>query len=347
MSSKFPLLLPCITLLSGCSLFLGDELGSDNASVFDYFWNTFDTRYALFELKTTLDWDETRSVYREHAVNAETDEKLFSILSEMIAPFNDAHVWLYRPDANVQFDAYRIPQIATADYSHSIDKVKPYLIDFQTTGSNIVSYGTLRTLKGREFGYLHISSFIGETGGITPLEEAWVHDADRVIDGFVDLDAIIIDVRGNLGGYRANALHIASRFVRSKKHYMKSKVRVGPGHSDFGAITDHYIEPRGHPYTKTVYLITDINTVSAGEWFVLMLEDESHVSHMGWRTLGALGLVSYHELPNGWHFSMTIGYTTDENGDIYEENGIEPNETPPHYDPDKSADPVLDLILEK
>ena len=341
MSSKLHLLLACVTL-SGCSLFLGDEIGSDNASVFDYFWNTFDTQYPLFELETKgIDWNQARSDYRAQAVNAETDDELFTILSDMIDPLNDAHVWLYWPDKDNQFDTYKQPQNDLPNYSR--DRVAPYIKDFQTTGSDIVSYGTL---NDREVGYLHIASFVGEMGKISPLE-AWVHDADHVIDGFMELDAIIIDVRGNLGGYRANALHIASRFVSSKKHYMKSTVRVGPGHSDFGAIIDHWIEPRGRTYTKTVYLITDIDTASAGEWFVLMLKDENHISHLGWTTLGALGLVTFHELPNGWQFSTTIGYTTDENGKIYEEIGIVPDESLGNYDPNVAGDPILEWILAK
>lgn len=330
-----------IIAFGGCSLFLYPEIASDNASVFDYFWKVFDTQYALFELKKNLDWNTFRATYRDQAINAASDEELFSILSKMIAPLNDGHVWLYWPEGAGQYDSWTEPEIDGRNYTHSSDRVEPYLESLAKIGSGIVTYGKV---KGKNIGYISISSFSLDFGGFTTYE-SWVYDVDRIIDNFMDTDALIIDLRGNIGGYRANALHIASRFVSERIHYMKTKVRTGPGHDDFGPITNHYIEPRGEIYTKTVYLVTDVQTVSAGEWFALMLKDTGSIEHIGWRTTGALGMVSFHELPNGWLFSTTIGSTTDENGVSYEEVGIIPDHGI-KYDSEGDGDDVMEWIVD-
>ncbi len=318
-------------MLSNCSLFLGPEIGTDNASIFNYFWSTFDRQYALFDLKG-LDWNSIGDRYRDDAVNAESSDELLSILTEMIRPMNDAHVSIWGSQSGILAESW----IQPIDYSHHTDSVLSYLDSARVTGSGIVLYGMV---KDSNVGYMHLSSFSKELN-TTQILESWVFDADAVISEFLDTDALIIDLRGNNGGFRTNALYIASRFVTERSHYMTTKTRTGSGYSEFSAETNHYIEPRGIIYTEEVYIITDILTISAGEWFVLMLNDMEHVQHVGWRTTGALGMVVFHELPNGWGFSTTIGYTTDENGENYEGVGIPPD-IPITYDISVS-DPVME-----
>ncbi len=325
-------------MLSNCSLFLGPEIGTDNVSIYNYFWSTFDRQYALFDLKG-LNWDSIGTRYRDDAFNAETNDDLLSILTAMIRPMEDAHVSIWDSQSGILAESWIQPKIDSHDYYHHIDFVLSYLDSPRFTGSGIVLYGMLKDLN---VGYMHLSTFSKELNAIQMLE-SWVFDADSVISGFLDTAALIIDLRGNNGGFRTNALYIASRFVTERSHYMITKTRTGPGYSEFSAETNHYIEPRGITYTNDVYIITDILTISAGEWFVLMLKDMGRVRHVGWRTTGALGMVVFHELPNGWGFSTTIGYTTDENGTNYEGVGISPD-IPIKYDR-STEDSVMEWFI--
>lgn len=335
---KFLLFSLCFPLAGSCSLALGPETGSDNGSVFDYFWDTFDKQYSLFEQKG-IDWDALRETYRDQAVSALTEDALFDVLSEMIEPMDDAHVWLSGTGGYPYCDTWEEPGIPSPWYSFSLYGVRQYTGPLDQTAEDLVSYGML---TGRNIAYIHISSMADDLGGLTTLEP-WVDDVDRIIDQYMDTDALIIDIRNNNGGYSANARHIASRFVSQKSLYLKTRTRVGPAHNDFGSVTDHYIEPRGKVYTKPVYLVTDPWTISAAEWFTLMMRKSANVTHIGWRTTGATGMVSFHELSNGWEFSTTIGYTTDEEGRCYEGTGIQPEIVIP-YDP-AEADSVMAWIL--
>jgi len=335
---KFILLSLYILLAGSCSLVLGPEPGSDNGSVFDYFWDTFDKQYSLFEQKG-IDWDAARETYRDQAVSAPSDDSLFDVLSDMIEPLDDAHVWLAGTGGYPVCETWESPGIPSWWYSFSLYRVGQYTEPLGQTGSDLVSYGMV---TGRNIGYIHISSMSAGLGGLTTLEP-WVEDVDRIIDRYMGTDALIIDIRDNNGGYSANAEHIASRFVSRKSLYLKTRTRIGPGHSEFGPVTDHYIEPRGEVYTKPVYLVTDPLTVSAAEWFTLMMRKSDNVTHIGWRTTGATGMVSFHELPNGWEFSTTIGCTTDEDGNSYEGTGIQPEIVIP-YDP-AETDSVMEWIL--
>ena len=336
---KISALFLLVASLGSCSLALGPEMGSDKGSVFDYFWDTFDLQYSLFEQKG-IDWNASKAVYRDQALHAASDGDLFDVLASMIEPLDDGHVWLSGAGGYYFCDTWEHPGIPAPGYQFYLFRAEHYMEYLSTTGSGLVSYGKMRD---RNIGYIHISSMSSGLGGLATLE-TWVEDVDRVIDSYMDTDALIIDVRGNTGGYSANAEHIASRFVGEKSLYLKTRVRIGAAHDDFGQVTSHYIEPYGTRYAKPVYLVTDAETVSAGEWFTLMMRKGDNVTHIGWRTLGATGMVSFHELPNGWEFSTTIGHTTDENGICYEEKGIVPEIVTPYDSGD--YDSVMEWILD-
>ena len=78
---------------------------------FDVFWTAYKEHYPFFALKG-LNWDSVRTAVRPRITDATTPDELFDLMSEMIAPLEDAHTfinaeslernfWGHRPDPAV------------------------------------------------------------------------------------------------------------------------------------------------------------------------------------------------------------------------------------------------------
>lgn len=63
---------------------------------FEVFWQTFEDNYAFFKLRN-IDWKATYKKYRWKVDSTTSDDSLFSILSQMVAPFNDDHINIIIP----------------------------------------------------------------------------------------------------------------------------------------------------------------------------------------------------------------------------------------------------------
>ena len=61
--------------------------------VFEELWGVFNDRYAFFKLKE-VDWKAQHRKHRPRVTAKTTDDELFGILSEMLAPLKDGHVTL-------------------------------------------------------------------------------------------------------------------------------------------------------------------------------------------------------------------------------------------------------------
>ena len=64
---------------------------NDPEANFEELWQTFHKRYAFFELRE-VDWKKQYEIFRPKVTKGTTDEELFGILCEMLAPLKDGHV---------------------------------------------------------------------------------------------------------------------------------------------------------------------------------------------------------------------------------------------------------------
>ena len=60
---------------------------------FEELWKTFHDRYPFFELRN-VDWKKQYETYRPKVTSKTSDDELFDIFCQMLAPLDDGHVEL-------------------------------------------------------------------------------------------------------------------------------------------------------------------------------------------------------------------------------------------------------------
>lgn len=99
----------------------------------------------------------------------------------------------------------------------------------------------------------------------------------------------------------------------------------GPGESDFGDITEYYLEPAGTRFNGPVAVLTSRYTISAGENLTMYLNILPNVTVFGEATAGAMGERIEKEMPNGWIYSITGQVMRASDGISYEGPGLPPD----------------------
>ncbi|MEO1055104.1 MAG: S41 family peptidase [Bacteroidota bacterium] len=305
---KYVLITTC--LLYGCEKALIEE-DPINTPVenFDIFWEELDRHYPFFELKQ-IDWDSVYALHRPSISNNTTPIDLFQTLESISLSLRDAHVNLYTPLGDVEYDFKAGFPVNSNIHAFN------YTIN-RTQASRVVAYGDI---INSNLGYITISSFGGE------------RDDYRVIDDILELfkekDGIIIDVRSNGGGSSLNSDIIATRFADEERLYRHIRYRNGPEQSDFSRWFDDSVKPRGSSqYTSPVVILTNRGCFSTTEDFILAMRTMPHVTIMGDTTGGGSGNPILRELPNGWAFRISTWMVVSPEFVAYEGIGIPPDTT--------------------
>jgi hypothetical protein len=252
--------------------------------------------------------------YRPKISSETTDDELFAVLSDLLGHLNDNHVKLkteapprfYRSgvlgDINRDENGEHIP-IGYNIPDFSLDLVKHSYLggEFQErlSGTRLAAYfGSdfpLYTSSWIEedIGYLHVRNF--------DEEEKTAEIMDEVVAEFENASGLVLDVRGNGGGWDPVAKAIADRFADRKRLFMTTRTRDGPGHDDFAEPVLWYTEPKGpRQFTKPIVMLTHRWTISAGDCFVLAMRVLPQVINLGEFTSGAYSDEYWDKLPNGW-----------------------------------------------
>jgi len=149
---------------------------------------------------------------------------------------------------------------------------------------------------------------------------------DVILEKLKDTKGIIIELRENDGGEDRVSQYIANRFATERHLSFSSSLRNGPKHTDFAEPILFYTRPEGsYQYTKPVVVLTNLNTFSAGETFVLAMLQNKTVTTVGGVTGGALSDAIKREMPNGWLYRLPVADVRDANGKNLEGIGIEPH----------------------
>jgi C-terminal processing protease CtpA/Prc len=177
-----------------------------------------------------------------------------------------------------------------------------------------------------DVGYLSITSMDELTASGDDEEEdvrAAAEAMEAVMDDLGDASAIIVDVRGNGGGWDSVALEVAAWFAGPRTVAWTKQRRAGPGRSDFGEPETTFVEEtRGGGYGGPVALLTSGATFSAAETFALAMRVRDHVSIIGEPSSGHFSDMMDHELPNGWELTLSGERYSAADGVIYETRGV-------------------------
>ena len=319
MKRNIMVILMAIIIFPACHVFLGSDPGTEPKEIFEAIWSDFNKTYALLDHKK-IDWHEVYKTYSPQITATMTDQQLFDKCADMLKVLNDAHVSLMSSfaysNSGGRFDTSNMEPF-------NLNAVKKYLNNGgAVAGDEMFLYGTFSSRPN--IGYIHIAGFAGGEVGMA-LSQDWVKSINGIIKSLENTEALVLDVRGNRGGLISNVDYISSRFAAAEKEYVTIRTKDGPGKNDFSKPLSNEIKPVSTAYTNPIVLLTNKQTISAGEWFTLALRSQSHVTIAGTATNGAFSLSLQRPLSNGWQYTVSVQKVTDINGICYEGTGIPPD----------------------
>ncbi|WP_214416305.1 S41 family peptidase [Sphaerisporangium fuscum] len=315
----------------------------DPVTTFDVFWRTLQENYVSFAAKH-VDWRAVRDRYRPR-VNARTgDDRLFTIMTDMIRPLGDPHTSVMRDERHFflgRRPGTRLP--VGDDLKPRIDKVVAAELGgpARTWGEGQLAYADLPG----GLGYLRITGFGGYAGESGTLEEDRA-ELDRMLDEVFtpsrirDLRGLVVDVRYNTGGYDDLGLRVASRLTdRPYVAYTKSARDDADDPAHRGRTRSVTVRPSRAPvYRGPIAFLTSDMTVSAGETFTMaMMGRTPEPRRIGGATQGAFSDILGRHLPNGWRFGLSNEDYRAPGGRSYEGVGIPPHERTPVFTEDELA----------
>ncbi len=278
---------------------------------FNLLWKEVDEKYCFFEYKkdSIKDWNAVYDEYYPKAMACTSEEEFFYVCSDMLNELKDGHVNLYADFDISSFDIYKgHPKGYSSDLFSNPNKY---------TDNIRYADGLLyKLLDDGNVGYLRYSSF----------SNMFVDSSlDIVLNHFKNTKGMIIDVRGNGGGYVILVELLASRFISEKTLVSYNQIKTGKGHNDFSKPEAVYFKPSSHVnYHGLVAILTDRGCYSATNDFVLSMKGLPNVLVIGDQTGGGAGLPYSSELPCGWSFRMSQCPMYDRNMNITE-FGIQPD----------------------
>ncbi|MDD2537576.1 MAG: S41 family peptidase [Candidatus Absconditabacteria bacterium] len=196
----------------------------------------------------------------------------------------------------------------------SIPSVRSRMIDYQ----------------GKKLGYIELSLISDNTTKLL-LQEINALYAEG-------MEGILLDLRGNSGGFLEEAVKILGHFVPQGELVVKSAYYA------FDSV-EHYSKGRGELAEVPMVILVDLLTASAGEIIALTLQERG-VSVVGTQTFGKGSIQTYEEFPDGSNIKYTIGKRFSPRGVNIDGVGMTPNEIV-ERDQDAYANSGIDKQLEK
>ncbi|MEQ9308601.1 MAG: S41 family peptidase [Balneolaceae bacterium] len=305
-----------VLLISCEQVILGSDEPNNPEHNFEILWNDFDKHYALFEVKN-INWDSLYTVYRPQVTPSTSDDELWQLITEMLDHLDDEHVKIRiqaeEPHNYVEFASGAEKNLRALE-EFSIELIAGAYVETLYQKDDFYSYGKL---YNENIGYIHAIAMLGAN-------PSSIYNA---ISELGDLDAIIMDVRNNIGGADQYSAEFARTFSDGRHFLYTVETRNGPNYDDFDAPLKVFSKPhQPNNFTKPVVLLTDTFTISAAEIFTMHMKSFSHVTHIGDTTAGAhsdVGAARF--LPNGWTYEYSIMKYLMPDGTSLEGVGIAPD----------------------
>ncbi len=283
-----------VTLMMMVSCVTADDYSDTPSGNLEALWQALDRNYCFFDYKD-VDWNAIHEKYSAMMNAGMTEQQEFEVMTAMLSELRDGHVNLY-----TSFDVGRYWSWHEGYPSNVSDTL---LRRYLGTDYRIASGMKCRVLDDN-IGYVRCASFDTEMSS---------SGLDDILSWLAPCRGLIIDVRGNGGGYLTSAEKLAARFTNQKTLVGYMQHKRGPGHNDFSPMEGQYLKPAsGVRWQKPVVVLTNREVFSAANEFVKYMKCLPKVKVVGDRTGGGAGLPFSSELPNGWsvRFSACPMYDT-------------------------------------
>ncbi len=189
--------------------------------------------------------------------------------------------------------------------------------------------------KGDGTAYVRISRFGTETN------REWDKVASEINVKMNELDAVVIDVRGNPGGYLDSAVHISEDFFRGKPvliEELSTGDKIPFKTSKVGIFKD----------IPGVFVLIDQGSASASEILAAALRDNIGAKIIGMKSFGKGTIQDAKDFKDGSGLHVTIAKWLTPKEEWVHENGLEPDVTVEvtEEDLDNNVDAQLNKALE-
>jgi len=303
-----------ITVLSTCTdAIVGNPEANDNVKDFETAWHVINSIYPLLEYKQ-IDWDSIYTVYRSRAEQSEGDE-FKGLIVDLLRELRDFHV-LIITNGGGQIIPYVPPRLfRDKDASDPLLVRKYFDKELKLACVKSVEYGILNN----NIGYMGIAHFNGE---------GLMNDFHTVMEHLRFTKGMIIDVRGNMGGWLENYNAVVSRFTDTQIDFLK-----GYSKGDVPYLEDPIIpDLRYFSYLNPVVVLINGASLSAGEVFPELMRKLPSVTLVGDTTLGAGAndltqedIQGEYKLDCGFTIRISTVYITRNDGKPIEWNGVLPD----------------------
>jgi carboxyl-terminal processing protease len=279
---------------------------------FEFVWATLDKHYPMFGTKN-VDWMALYDTYRPEITSDTTADELFDITMDMLRHLNDAHVCIQ--DSTRRICSGFIEELQRGDFSLGLVRSGYLRGEFSSAFDGKFTHGWLTD----DIGYVHMADF--KKGQEDPTAAI-----DTIIEQFVDAKAMIVDVRNNPGGHELTTKLVAGRFADRPRHFMRTRVRYGENHDDFGPVVYWNVEPEGpRQFTRPTILLTNRFSGSGADIFALAMSVLPHVTLVGEITGGAFSSQAPVRMPNGWTLWIAFKLIVDLDGVCWDGIGFPPD----------------------
>jgi carboxyl-terminal processing protease len=170
-------------------------------------------------------------------------------------------------------------------------------------------YDDVKTYKGKKIGYLEVTSFSENTA--KDFKEKLEKLENQRIDG------LIIDVRGNPGGYLQSVEDILKEFIPKDKPYVQIQERDGDKQRFFSNLT----EKKDYPIT----VLIDNGSASASEILASAMKEAGGYKLVGETTFGKGTVQQAVPMGDGSNIKLTLYKWLTPDGHWIHKKGVEPN----------------------
>ncbi len=298
--------------LVGCQ----KEVRNTPVEVFETLWHDFNNHYPIFK-ERGIDWDQLYNIYRPQVSNDISQDSLWNILSNLLFHTRDGHVVLNNPHQN------GLNSLIAGNYKNDypINFYNPSAVNatLPTPTKNINEYLSWGAIPEYSIGYIHIKSF--------HYNHYNIQDLDKLVEKVAEYNAIIIDIRDNLGGHRDYCFRLSSWFTSQNNLVFSAQEKSGTSRDDFSPLTPfhNYMQPNNYP-DKQIAILTNHKTVSTAEIFTLAAKGFSSQIQIGGTTGGFLSVIgNWRFLPNGWRYYYPVERVLLPDGSCLEGVGCAPD----------------------
>lgn len=300
-----------------------------NAAAVKELRRAIDEDYSYRDLRK-LNWDELFAKHRPAMEAARSPRMFAGEAARLLASARDVHIWLKVGDESVR--TFR-PELALNYDLKTLARVVPGW----RQRSPCVYTGRFDDRTG----YILITHWLRLEGN--PQKAAI--DALRE---FQDTEALIVDVRPNIGGNGPVAAEFAARFIDQPVVYGKCVRRDKNSPGGFAPAREFHLAPakEGPKYRGKVAVLMGPVCVSTCEDFLEMMQQVPGCKLIGEKSYGSSGDPQPHDLGNGVVVNLPSVKDLRLDGTCFEGEGIAPDIQVRYVRGDGASDPVLNAARE-